>query len=171
MEERSQLLLPFFVLVALAAASRVDAFRAYEAIALALGVPVFVVLSALGPLRDARTTVRSAAIAVALLVLIGTELAIGGAVFGRWQLKLGSVLVALGGCAVVIEAVAARYGLRSRYAAWMGIAVALGTYLPSHFDAANGFGAVLAALLVAVFTGGGAGLLLGAGLTALLRRG
>ena len=50
------------------------------------------------------------------------------------------------------------------------IAAALAAYLPGHFDPREALGTVLAGVLVSVFLGGGAGLLLGAIATWLTRR-
>ena len=69
------------------------------------------------------------------------------------------VLVAL--ATVPLEAVAVKRGVGSRFAALAGIAVTMALYLPSHWSPADPFGGVLACFIVALFVGGGVGLLLG----------
>jgi hypothetical protein len=156
----------FALILALIGASRFEATRPLEASFIALAVPL--VLLALGakPFFGARSELRALGLSAASIGLALSELRIVGALFpstAGWALLLPPVLSwAAAGLAIVAEALGARGGVRNRLASCVGIALALGLYLPHHFRASDAFGTVLAGLLVAVFAGGGSGLLLGA---------
>ncbi|HEY6559631.1 MAG TPA: hypothetical protein VI072_20255 [Polyangiaceae bacterium] len=164
--ERYRLPALFALILALIGASRFEATRPLEASFIAVAVPVVLLGAGAKPFLDARPELRAAGLGVALGVLALSELRIVGALFpstASWAL-LGppALLWIAGALAILTEALAARAGMRSRLASCAGIAIALAWYLPHHFRDSDAFGTVLAGLLVAVFAGGGSGLLLGA---------
>jgi hypothetical protein len=156
------------VVVAVAGATRFVETRQTEAELVVLALPVVAMVSAAVTLRHAESRLRRAAFVLALglgamteAVLLPTVTGSGSPEFAR---SLGGALLlcALGLAAAFIEALAARRGTSSRFGALAGMAVALALYLPGHFAHRDPFGAAVAALLVALVVGGGAGLLLGA---------
>jgi hypothetical protein len=162
-------------LLALIGGSRFEATRPVEAALIALGLPLGAVIAGVAPLKDASTPLRAIALSVAAAILVLSELGVASALFDRrvpalpLELLAGAAL-ALGVLAVAIEATAARKGMRTRFCGWIGIAAGLGLYLPGHFSFKDALGSVLAALLVAVFVGGGVGLFLGTLAAHLARR-
>ncbi len=89
--------------------------------------------------------------------------------FAATKLSVG-LLVAIGVAAAIVQAAAARRGMRVFAGAWIGMAAALAIYLPTTFSPEREhFGQVLAALFVALFAGGGAGFLAGALLTSFVK--
>ncbi len=101
----------------------------------------------------AHLTTLSGAVAHTLRVSIGPA-------FG-FAVPLDIALLLLGIVAIGVEAVGMTRGLRSHFAAWTGIAIALAVYMPAHFDPGDPFGAVLGGLVIAVLAGGGIGMMLG----------
>jgi hypothetical protein len=171
--ERFRLPLLFTLILALIGGSRFEATRPLEAFFLALAVPSAALIAGALPFKDSGSGVRFAGFAVAASLLLLSLGSIGGTLFAGYapaQGALWAALLALCGLAVLVEAVAARSGLKTRFAACAGIAAALAVYLPGHFDPREALGTVLAGVLVSVFLGGGAGLLLGAIATWLTRR-
>lgn len=164
--ERYRLPALFTLLLALIGASRFEATRPLEASFIAIAVPVVMLGAGAKPFMAARLELRAAGLSVALGVLTLSELRIVGALFpstASWALFGPPALLWIaGGLAILTEAIAARAGMRSRLASCAGIALALALYLPQHFRDGEALGTVLAGLLVAVFAGGGSGLLLGA---------
>jgi hypothetical protein len=156
------------VVVGVAGATRFVETRQTEAELVLIALPVVAMVSAAVTLRHAESRLRRAAFALALglgawteAVLVPTVTGSGSPEFAR---SVGGALLlcALGLGAAVVEAVAARRGTSSRFGALAGMVVALGLYLPGHFAHKDPFGAAVAALLVALFVGGSAGLLFGA---------
>ncbi len=70
---------------------------------------------------------------------------------------LGSALVA----AVLLEVAGAARHVRSRLAAWFGLAIVFALFFPSHAALQNLFGSVFGSFIVALFFGGGGGLFFG----------
>jgi hypothetical protein len=148
-------------------ATRLDATRPVAGVLMVYGFPIAAVT--MGFLPIAESSVRGAAITVGVLAAGAAELAIGRELqpaveaFSLVPAPIVSValLCALAGAAVV-QAVAAKRGLRNLFSAWVGIVTMLGLYLPSHVRAGRDtLDAFIAALLVSLFVGGGAGLCLG----------
>jgi hypothetical protein len=161
------------VAVLLFAGTRFEASRPYEAKIVALGLPLVAVVMGALPLRDAHPKLRRAAFALGGLVLLGSELSVSHALFpgsvpALPALPAGLFLVVLALGAVIVEAIAARRGILTRFAPWVGMTVALSLYLPAHYDLADPFNAVLAGVFVSMAAGGLAGLLLGLGAARLL---
>lgn len=73
---------------------------------------------------------------------------------------LSFALMLLVAAGVALDLTAARQGIKSMTAAWLGLAAVLAFYLPRHFSRADALGGVIAALLVAAIAGGGVGSLL-----------
>jgi hypothetical protein len=156
------------VVVAVAGATRFVETRQTEAQIVALVLPVVAMLGAALTLRHAESRLRRAAFLLAFglgasteAILLPTVAGSGSPGFAR-SLGCALLLCLLGVGAAGIEALAARRGTSSRFGALAGMVVGLGLYLPRHFGHKDPFGAVVAALLVALFVGGGAGLMLGA---------
>jgi hypothetical protein len=156
------------VVVAVAGATRFVETRQTEAELVVLALPVVAMLSAAVALRHAESRLRRTAFAIALglgalaeAALVPTVTGSGPPDFAR-SLGCALLLCLLGLGAAGVEALAARRGTSSRFGALAGMVVALGLYLPGHFGHRDPFGAAVAALLVALFVGGGMGLLLGA---------
>jgi len=156
-------------------ATRFEESRLVMAHVVALGTPFVAMAIAVAPMRESHPTFRSLAFATAALVAIGADLILLPAVLPEQRLSpmLGRLvataavpwfpilLVGLALLTAPLEAVAVKRGVGSRFAALAGIVVGLALYLPSHCDPKDPFGGVLVGFLVAVFVGGGAGLLLG----------
>ncbi len=156
------LLLSFALLVG---GSKLDSLRPVEGQVVALGLPVVAVLSGAGPFVHTIQPLRNAAFGVGAVVLLFTELGAYGASFGTANAPLPLtqrlLLLACVIGALLCEVAAAQRSLRVRLTAWIGLSVAFGLYLPGHVSDRNLFGSVFAAFLVALFAGGGGGLLLG----------
>jgi hypothetical protein len=165
--QRNRLPIMFGALLVLYVASRLDATRPVAGVLLTYGFPIAAVAMGFLPIAD--SSVRTAAITVAALAAVAAELAIGRELqpsieaFALVPPSFVSVTLigALVGAAL-IQAVAAKRGLRNVFAAWVGIVTMLGLYLPAHARAGRDtLDAFIAALLVSLFVGGGAGLFLG----------
>jgi hypothetical protein len=171
--ERFRLPVLFTGLLALIGASRFEATRPLEAMFVALVVPLGALVVGAAPFKDSSSPLRILGFSLATVVLVLSEVSVAGALFASSSTTRTAVLatfVGLGVLAVFIEAAAARNGLKTRFSACVGIAAALAAYLPGHFNQKEALGTVLAALLIAVFAGGGAGLVLGAFATRVARR-
>jgi hypothetical protein len=165
--ERRRLPILFAALIALYGASRFDATRSLAGAFLTYGFPIAAVMMGYLPIND--SSVRGPGIAVAVVAAGAAELAIARELQPSVEifsllpppavstLLIGSLLGA-----VVVQAVAQKRGLRNLFGAWVGIVTMLGLYLPSHArvgrDSLDSF---IAAMLVSLFVGGGAGLFLG----------
>ncbi len=165
-----RLMLPalLVVVVGVAGATRFVETRQAEAEVVLIALPVVAMLSAAVTLRHAESRLRRAAFLLALGLGAMTEVVLVPTVTGsgspEFAASFGGALFfcALGLGAALIEALAAKRGTSSRFGALAGMLVALSLYLPGHFAHKDPFGAAVAALLVALFVGGSAGLLLGA---------
>lgn len=161
--------------LALYGASRFDATRAVAGVLLTYGFPLMAVAFGVIKLRD--TALFAPALAVGSVAAVSAELAIGHAmapelpVFGIVAphiLVWASALAAVG--AVVMQAVAAGRGLRNFFAAWVGMVTMLALYMPAHAKVGrDSLDAFVAALIVSLFVGGGAGMLLGGLATRLVK--
>jgi hypothetical protein len=164
--ERWRIPMLMALVILLYAGTRFDSTRPLEARAIALGIPALAAIMGAAPLWDSHPVLRAAAFAVAIATLVMAELSLWPAMVSSHPVVDASVLwVAmplLTALAVVVEGVAARRGLRSRIAAWVGLTAGLAIYLPGHVIPEDLLGSVVAGLLVAMATGGIAGLLLGA---------
>src|SRR5262245_50084684 len=117
-------------LVVLYVASRLDVTRPFAGVILTYGFPIAAVTMGFLPISE--SSVRNAAIAVAVLSASSAELAIGRELqpsSGLFSLvPTQFVSVALVGsllAATVVQAVAAKRGLRNLFAAWVGIVTML----------------------------------------------
>ncbi len=162
--------------LALYGAARFDATRPVAGVLLTYGFPLVALFMGSSPFRE--SALAGAAFAVGGVAALSAELAIGHAaapsiaVFSlvpRLVLTLVSVLALLG--AGIVQAAGANRGVRSTFAGWIGIVTMLALYLPAHPRAGRDqMDAFIAALLVSLFVGGGAGLLVGALAGRVLRR-
>jgi hypothetical protein len=155
------------VLVMLFGASRFAESRATEGSVLALGLPVIAMVAAALPLAESDSRESQLARLGAATLAITAEAAVLPAVLGRPPflpaaltagLLAGLVLVA-----APLEARIVQRGFNTRLAAWAGIVAVFAIALPTlmHTPQADALGAVLAAFVVALITGGLGGLLLG----------
>jgi hypothetical protein len=176
--ERWRVPLMLAVGVLLYGGARFDETRPYEAVVLALGVPILALWRGAHPLCSGHPTVRGAAMLSAGLLGVCAELLLLPRFFPRWHLAAASadllalVLLGAGMAASAVEGLGVRHGIRSRFGAWAGIVVSLALYLSSHplLPRQDPFGSVVAAGVVSVFAGGSVGLLLGVLWTRILRR-
>ncbi len=156
------LLLSFALLVG---GSKLDSLRPVEGQVVALALPVIAVWSGAGPFLDTIPPLRNAAFGIGAVVLVFSELGAYGAVIGPANgllpLTQRLLLMACVIGALLCEVAAAQRSLRVRLTAWIGLAVVFGLYLPGHVSDKNLFGSVFAAFILALFAGGGVGLLLG----------
>ncbi|MFO0570867.1 MAG: hypothetical protein U0263_34840 [Polyangiaceae bacterium] len=165
--ERYQLPLLLGGGLALYGASRFDATRPIAGVLLTYGFPVLALAFASSPLRE--SSLFGKALGVGVVGALAAELAIGHAMAPNvplFALVPTGVLTAASLTALVlgavVQAVAKSRGMRSTFAGWLGIVTALALYLPSHVRVGkDSLDAFVAALLVSLFLGGGAGLLLG----------
>ena len=177
-ENRGRIPLPvaLVVLAVFFGAMKFDAFRPLGARAVALLLPVGVVLAALAKLTDAHPTLRRVALLVGLAVIVTAELPVLRVFFGvdtvLPDMTLRLILALLGLGSVLVEAVAARRSLRARVSAWIFIALGFATYLsslPVETEGGRELGLVFVAGIVGLWGGGLAGLILG-GLAAKLAK-
>lgn len=173
--QRNRLPIMFGAILVVYVATRLDATRPVAGVLLVYGFPIAAV--AMGFLPIAESSVRAGAIAVGVVAAAAAELAIGRELLPAVEafslvpppFVSVTLLGALAGAAVV-QAVAAKRGLRNLFSAWVGIVTMLGLYLPSHARAGRDtLDAFIAALLVSLFVGGGAGLLLGLAVTRVVK--
>jgi hypothetical protein len=165
-------------MLVLVAGSRFDVTRQLEANLFAFGFPVLATVLAVAPLRESSRALRNASFVLAGVATLVAEIRVARA-FGVAPPELSAladssvsawVLIGLGASAAVIQALAARRGMRTFSGAWVGMAAALAIYLPGHFRPdAERFGQVVAALLVALVAGGGPGFLAGALFTSFVK--
>lgn len=156
------------VAIALYGGSRMSQTRDLEAVLLAIALPILCTVVGAAPFRDASGLVRPLAFSLAALTLVVTELGMAGSLlapasYGLWARSSWFAVLCLGllGLAALVEALAARQALRTRFAAWQGIALGAALFLPSHLQTER-FGSVFGAFFVGLFAGGGGGLFLGA---------
>ncbi|MCA9597375.1 MAG: hypothetical protein KC776_28875 [Myxococcales bacterium] len=168
--ERWRLPLMFGGLLALILMSRFDATRALAAGLFTFGFPV--VAAAVGALRyrESDTGLRSLAITAAALGAVAAEAALGRAILTDSPLFAAlpatlPIAPALGVAVIlgaVAQAVAKTRGMRSFLAAWLGMVMVWGLYVPTHrVGGHDALDAMLGAAIVALFVGGGGGLLAG----------
>jgi hypothetical protein len=156
-------------------ATRFEESREVMAHVVALGTPLVAMTIAAAPMREAHPTFRALGFATAALVASGAELVLVPAMLPGQALPpvlerlvaaaatpaFPALLVGMAILTVPLEAIAVKRGVGSRFAALAGVVVGLALYLPGHHRPQDPFGSVLVAFLVALFVGGGAGLLLG----------
>lgn len=153
--------------LAIYGASRFDATRAVAGLLLTYGFPLIAVIAAVAPFRDSSSFGLAAT--VGAVAALASELAIGHAIAPSVPLFAAAsgsapvvVTLAAALAGVGVQAAGAARGVRNFYAAWMGMLTMLVLYLPSHTKAGkDSLDAFVAALLVSLFVGGGAGMLLG----------
>ena len=173
---RYQLPVLLFGGLALYGASRFGATRPVAGVLLTYGFPLLALFMASAPLRESSLFrpalviggVGAAAAEIAIAHALEPKLEIWGLVPPHVLsvVSISALLLAAG-----VQAAAAGRGMRNTFAAWMGIVTMLAFYLPSHAKVGkDALDAFVAALLVSLFVGGGAGLLLGAVATRLVKR-
>jgi hypothetical protein len=149
-------------------ASRLDATRPVAGLLLTYGFPVIALAWAAAPFRE--SSLLRPVLAVGGVCAAAAELAIGralapeAAVFGLipepvlMAVSIGSMLAA-----AFVQAKASGRGMPPTFSAWMGMVTMIALYMPSHARVGkDSLDAFVAALLVSLFVGGGAGLALGA---------
>ena len=164
-EPRSYLPWIIAALVLVVGGAKVDAARPYLARALALAVPIVPVVMGLKRVEGGNLTLEKAATLVGWVTILAAEACVG---YGFFQLKELSGIAAVArfvlyGAAVaglVVHTLEARSQPKARFAAFIGIACAFGIWISTH-PSKDPFAAVFGAFMVALFLGGGAGLLAG----------
>lgn len=177
MSDSRDLRLPllFFPLLALIVLSRIEATRDVLARSISVALPLFALARGVAPYRDADGLLRPGAFVVTGVCAAAAETAVGGALADvHWSAPLLHALVATllaaAAAAIVLEGLQSRHGVRTRLAGWTGIAVAFGLYMPHAYRADNAFGTVLGGFFLALFGGGGVGVLSGAAAVSALRK-
>jgi len=166
-EALSRLRLPLLLisLLLLVGGSKLDSVRPLEGQVLALLIPAIGVASGVAPFRDAESGLRNLVFAFGAGVLALAEIDAYRVVFEDTVATPALVIIGLLGLAllgaVLFEVLGAQRGLRTRLAAWFGLAIVFALYFPGHAVTKNLFGSVFAAFIVALFVGGGSGLFLG----------
>lgn len=164
-EQRSHLPWVMAALVLTIGGAKLDAVRPYLARVLAVAIPVVPVLMGVKRLEGTGVRLERAAAAVGWITLLAGEICIGSGFFeqaglrafvlpARWALYGAAV------AALVVHAFEARRSGRARFAAFIGMACVFAIYLSTH-TGKDAFGRVFGSFFVALFVGGGAGLLLG----------
>jgi hypothetical protein len=176
--ERYRLPLLFFGMVLVVMMSRFDGTRRASAALASYGFPVAMGLAASVKFMDSRPSLQVPAYALAAIAALSADLAVLAALRpeGHWlhalpPKALPAVLVACTLAGAVVQGRAADAGLPTYLSAWLGMIAMWGLYFPSHAAAGSDpFGAVLAAGMVSLFVGGGAGFALGALAKRMIKR-
>lgn len=173
---RYQLPILLFGGLALYGASRFDGTRPMAGVLLTYGFPVLALFLASAPLKE--SPLWAPALVIGGSAAAAAELSIAHALQPKVELyalvpsqvlAIVSVLSLL--LAAGVQAAAAGRGMRNTFAAWMGVVTMLTLYLPTHAKVGkDALDAFVAAFLVSLFVGGGAGLLLGSIATRVSRR-
>jgi hypothetical protein len=163
--ERSYLPWIMAGLVLVVGGAKLDSMRPYVGRALALAIPVVPVLMAVKRVEGGNVKLERAASAVGWLTILAGEACVAYGVFHVAALAgvANVARFALYGAAVAALAVhtlEARSQPKARYAAFIGLASVFAVYVSTHTDK-DPFAAVFGAFFIALFVGGGAGLLLG----------
>lgn len=153
--------------LALYGASRFDATRPVAGVLLTYGFPPMAAIWGSAPMRG--SSLWPLALGVGGIGAAAAELGIAHALepgVELFALVPQSVLVVVSGLALLgaacVHTAAAGKGIRNMFSAWMGMVTMLNLYLPSHVKVGkDALDAFVAALLVSLFVGGGAGLALG----------
>ena len=152
-------------LVLVVGGAKVDAARPFVARGLALAIPIVPVVLAIKRLEGGDLTLEKAATLVGWITILAAEACVG---FGFFHVAaLGGVVVfarfalyAAALAALVVHTLEARKQPKARYAAFLGIACVFAVYVSTHANK-EPFGSVFGAFFVALFVGGGVGLLAG----------
>lgn len=164
--ERLQIPLLGLAAIAAYAGSRFASTRALEGVLVALGIPVLASFASLRALRDSRAELRRLALIHGVVLLVSAESQVVPSLWPFAAHRSGDLCwIGLGVSAIlatVVEAWSAHVGIRLRTVAWALVAATFSIYLPSHVNEAQTLESVLVAALVALFVGGGTGLVWGA---------
>lgn len=152
-------------LVLVVGGAKLDAARPLVARALAIAIPIVPVLIGVKRLEGGKLEVERAASVIGWITILAGEASVASGFFGVSALDgvahaarfalYGAVLGAL-----VVHTLEARSGSKARFAPFIGMAGVFAVYLSTHPNK-DAFAAVFGAFFVALFIGGGAGLLAG----------
>jgi hypothetical protein len=164
-ERRSYLPWIMAALVLVVGGAKVDAARPYVARALALAVPIVPVVMGIKRVEGGNLTLERAATLVGWLTILAAEACVGYGFFhlaGLADIAVVARFVLYGAAAagLVVHTLEARSQPKARFAAFIGIACAFGIWVATH-PSKDPFSSVFGAFMVALFLGGGAGLLAG----------
>jgi hypothetical protein len=163
--ERSSLPWIMAALVLIIGSAKLDAARPVVGRALAVAMPVVPVLIGLKRIEGSKLSVERAANVVGWVTIVAGEVCVTRGFFqvtaldGAAQLARLALYGAAAG-ALVVHTLEARTGSKARFAPFIGMAGAGAIYLSTH-PSQDAFSAVFGAFLIALFVGGGAGLLAG----------
>lgn len=153
------------VLILVISAAKLDAARPTLATVLAVAVPVVPVVMGVYRLQGSGEDLERAALAVGGITVLAGELCVARGFFGVGALE--AVLVparfALYGAAtasLAVHVLAVRRGMNRYFSAFLGIASVFAVYLSAH-PGKDAFSGVFGAFFVALFVGGGVGLVAG----------
>lgn len=163
--ERSYLPWIMAALVLTVGGAKLDAARPLVARALAVAIPVVPVLMGVKRLDGTDLALERAAAAVGWLTIAAAEICVLGGIFQvSFLAPLAPfsryALYGAAAAALVVHTLEARRSNKPRFAAFIGMAVVFATYVSTH-DGRDVFARVFGAFFVALFAGGGAGLLAG----------
>jgi hypothetical protein len=163
--DRSYLPWLMAALVLVVGGAKLEAARPYVADALAIAIPIVPVVMALKRLEGADLELERAASIVGWFTILSGEICIAIGIFhvgaleqlGPWSRYALYLAVA---AALVVHTLEARSVGKARFAAFIGMVAVFAIYVSTH-DGRDVFGRVFGAFFVALFVGGGAGLLVG----------
>jgi hypothetical protein len=152
--------------LALSVAEFTESGRDWLALLLVVGLPIGVLTLGAYKLHEAEPRLRTLGFVVsAAMVVINEAILLPAALAGSTSepsgLGVWAVMLVLVLAAAAIEGVGARRGTSTRFGAFTGMAAAFTLYLGTYGMKGGLFDASLAALVVALLVGGGAGVALG----------
>lgn len=163
--DRSSLPWIMAALVLVVGGAKLDAARPLVARALAIALPIVPVLIGLKRIQGGKLEVERAGTIIGWVTIVAGEACVTSGFFGVTALtavvpaaRLALYAAAAG--ALVVHTLEARSGSKARFAPFIGMAGAGAVYLSTH-PSPDAFAAVFGAFFVALFIGGGAGLLAG----------
>jgi hypothetical protein len=163
--ERSSLPWIMAALVLVIGGSKLDLARPHVARALAIAIPIVPVVMGLKRLEGGDLRLERAGSVIGWATILAGELCVARGFFGVAALDgivapARGVLYAAAVGALLVGALAARRGIKARFAPLVGIAAAFAVYLSTH-PGKDPFAKVYAGFFLALVVGGGAGLLAG----------
>jgi hypothetical protein len=163
--ERSSLPWVIAALVLVVGGAKLDSARPLLGRALAIALPIVPVLIGMKRLEGGKLQVERAAGVVGWVTIIAGEACVTSGFFGITALDAVApiarfALYAAAVAALVVHTLEARSGSKARFAPFIGMASAGAVYLSTHPNK-DAFAAVFGAFFVALFLGGGVGLLAG----------
>jgi hypothetical protein len=161
--ERSHLPWVMAALVLVVGGAKLDSARPLVARALAIAIPIVPVLMGVKRLDGTDLGLERAAAVVGWLTIAAAEVCVAAGIFHvtalqPWTPFSRYALYGAGAAALVVHTLEARRSSKPRFAAFVGMAAVFAVYVSTH-DGRDVFARVFGAFFVALFLGGGIGLL------------